>query len=161
MTRIAATIPLKRVQTLTITEAPLQRLVKRMSVHVETAGGHGEQPGEEGEAVAGATRANHPAVGAVPALIREVLPIVDLGALEWQPLHPRAFRRAIKPAVIVAGIVMAIPFVYGKLGSNGLAVPLITLPWLGAATGGRTSGTCGGPSPKTSSRSAAAGCGAR
>ena len=39
LTRVTATIPLRRVQTLTIREAPLQRLVQRMSVRVETAGG--------------------------------------------------------------------------------------------------------------------------
>src|SRR6185436_16143572 len=39
LTRVTATIPLRRVQTLTIREAPLQRLFDRMSIRVDTAGG--------------------------------------------------------------------------------------------------------------------------
>jgi putative membrane protein len=131
LTRVTATIPLKRVQTLTIHEAPLQRLARRVSVRVETAGGHGRDPGEglkqPREQLAPIIRQS-----AVPALLREVLPVVDLSALEWQPLHPRAFRRAIKPAMLIA-IITAVPFVVG-FGWNGLTVLWFTLPWLGLAS---------------------------
>src|SRR5688500_6823294 len=98
LTRVTATIPLKRVQTLTIHEAPLQRLVKRVSVRVETAGGHGQQAAQGSkqprEQLAPSIRRSD-----VSALVREVLPALDLNALALQPLHPRAFRRAIQPAM--------------------------------------------------------------
>jgi putative membrane protein len=129
-TRVMATIPLRRVQTLTIREAPLQRLVKRMSLRVETAGGTaapqagGKQPREW---LAPIIRP-----GAVPMLVREVLPGVDLGALEWQPLHPRAFRRALKPAALVAVAVTA-PLL-GLMGWRGLALLPFTLAWLSVVT---------------------------
>jgi putative membrane protein len=131
LTRVTTTIPLRRVQTLTIQEAPLQRLVKRMSVRVETAGGQAKPengaPKQPRERLAPIVRRD-----AVPALVREVLPGFELGALEWQPLHPRAFRRAIKPAVAVA-IVAAVPFVFW-FGWRGLVVLALTVPWLAVMT---------------------------
>ena len=59
LTRVTATIPLRRVQTLTIREAPLQRLVERMSVRVETAGGHAA-PGRPVQAAARMAGPDHP-----------------------------------------------------------------------------------------------------
>ena len=100
LTRVTATIPLRRVQTMTIREAPLQRLAERMSVRVETAGGHaapGNAAKQPREWLAPIIRR-----AAVPALVREVLPGIELDAFDWQPLHPRAFRRAVKPAMIFA-----------------------------------------------------------
>ena len=129
-TRITATIPLRRVQSLTIREAPLQRLAGRMSVRVETAGGTGAPEGgrkQPRERLAPIIRR-----GDVPALVREVLPGFDLGALDWQPLHPRAFRRGLKPAMLIA-VATTAPLV-GLLGWTGLAVLPFTLAWLGVVT---------------------------
>ena len=111
---MTATIPLRRVQTMTIREAPLQRLVERMSVRVETAGGHaapGQAAKQPREWLAPIIRRD-----AVPALVREVLPGVELDALEWQPLHPRAFRRAVKPAMIFALVPGAPARLLARLG---------------------------------------------
>ncbi len=126
-TRITATIPLKRVQSLTVSETPLQRLVERMSVRVETAGGHGSphdgQSKQPRERLAPIIRA-----AAVPALVREVLPAADLDTLEWQPLHPRAFRRTVKPGVIVSALA-TIPFMYW-FGWAGVVVLPPALTWM-------------------------------
>jgi putative membrane protein len=102
LTRVSATIPVRRVQSLTVRSAPLYRLFSRMTLRVETAGGSSPQDGQRP-----ATRQREmlaPIVQAreAPALVREVLPEVDLSALEWRPPHPRAFRRAVKPAVFFA-----------------------------------------------------------
>jgi putative membrane protein len=127
LTRITTTIPLRRVQSLAIRETPLQRLVKRMSVRVETAGGHGSpnngQPRQPREWLAPIIRQS-----GVPALVREVLPGFELDGLDWQGLHPRAFRRAVKPAILLA-VAAAVPFVFW-FGWAGLAVLAITGPWL-------------------------------
>jgi len=127
LTRVTTTIPLRRVQSLTIRETPLQRLVDRMSVRVETAGGHGAAHGEHAKQ----TRESLVPIirqSAVPALVREVLPGFELDSLAWQPLHPRAFRRAVKPALVLA-ILTTVPFVFW-FGWAGLIVLAITLPWL-------------------------------
>jgi putative membrane protein len=125
LTRVTATIPLRRVQTMTIREAPLQRLAERMSVRVETAGGHvaPNMPKQPREWLAPIIRRT-----AVPALVREVLPGLELDALDWQPLHPRAFRRAVKPAVLVA-LLPGLPLVFWFGWSGLLALPF-TVAWL-------------------------------
>ena len=131
LTRVTTTIPLRRVQSLTIRESPLHRLVERMSVRVETAGGHGDpqngQLKQPREMLAPLVRST-----AVPALVRKVLPGFELEALDWQPLHPRAFGRAVKPALAIA-VAAAMPFVVG-LGWWGLLVLFVTVPWVCIAT---------------------------
>ena len=71
LTRVTTTIPLKRVQSLIVRESLLQRLVDRMSVRVETAGGHASphdgQKTQPREWLAPIIRQS-----AVPALVREV-----------------------------------------------------------------------------------------
>ena len=127
LTRVTTTIPLKRVQSLTVWETPLQRLVKRTSVRVETAGGHaapqGGAPKQPREWLAPIIHRD-----AVPALVREVLPGFELDGRDWQPLHPRAFRRAVKPMALL-GVALAAPWVYW-LGWAGLAILPFTVGWL-------------------------------
>jgi putative membrane protein len=130
LTHVTTTIPLRRVQMLTIRETPLQRLVKRMSVRVETAGGHGAPqngPKQPREWLAPIVRRD-----AVPGLVREVLPGLELSALDWQPLHPRAFRRGLKPAALIA-IATTSPML-GLLGVRGLLVLPFIMAWLGVVT---------------------------
>ena len=126
LTRVTATIPLRRVQTLTIREAPLQRVVQRMSVRVETAGGQStpqQGPKKPREWLAPIVRRS-----AVPALVREVLPGFDVEGLDWHPLHPRAFRRALKPASII-GAVITLPLI-GLFGWRAIFVLPFTLAWM-------------------------------
>ena len=127
LTRVTTTIPLKRVQSLTVWETPLQRLVKRRAVRVDTAGGPGT-PQQGGAKQPREWLAPIIHRDAVPALVREVLPGFELDAHDWQPLHPRAFRRAVKPMALL-GAVMAAPPVFW-LGWPGLAVAPFTIGWL-------------------------------
>jgi putative membrane protein len=129
-TRVAATIPLRRVQTLTVLEGPLQRLVTRVSVRVETAGGDKSGTGastKEREWLAPIIRSS-----AAADLVGEVLPGVDLLSIDWQPVDPRAFRRAVKPAVLAA-IVMS-GLAAWPLGWWALGVLLLGVPWAVIAT---------------------------
>jgi putative membrane protein len=132
LTHVTTTVPLRRVQMLTIRETPLQRLVKRMSVRVETAGGHGHGASENGPKQPREWLAPIVRRAAVPALVREVLPGMELSALQWQPLHPRAFQRGLKPAALIA-LATTAPIV-GLLGVRGLLVLPFTLTWLGVVT---------------------------
>jgi putative membrane protein len=133
LTRVTTTIPLKRVQSLTVWETPLQRLVKRKAVRVETAGGHGS-PSPQGGAPKQPREWLAPIIhrDAVPALVREVLPGFELEGHDWQPLHPRAFRRAVKPMALL-GIVFSTPVGYW-LGWAGLVVVPFTVGWLAFMT---------------------------
>ena len=98
VTRVAATIPIRRVQTITISQAPLHRWLARASVRVETAGGYRAEPGgrRDREWLAPLIR-----LRALPHLLNEVVPGFDLQAVEWQPVHPGAFRRAVKPGLAI------------------------------------------------------------
>ena len=100
LTRVATTIPLRRVQTLTIRQGPLHRLLKRFSVRVETSGGG--QPGSGQSKSEREWLAPLIGEGELAGLTHAVLPEADLPMLEWQPPHPRAFWRAVKPAMLVA-----------------------------------------------------------
>ncbi len=123
-TRVTTTVPIRRVQTVIVSSGPLHRWLGRATVRVETAGGVGENKttGSVREWLAPLIHAE-----ALPGLIQQVVPGIDLSALEWQPVHRRAFRRAVKPNLIVAGgITMAAAF---AIGWGALGVLLLTVPW--------------------------------
>jgi putative membrane protein len=99
-TRVAATIPIGRIQTLTLKEGPLHRLVGGMSARIDTAGGEAGQnaPPDRHWLAPIARRAQ------VPGLISEIMPALSLDALDWQPVHPRAFTRKLRESLVVAAI---------------------------------------------------------
>jgi putative membrane protein len=101
-TRVTATIPLRRVQTLTIHDGWLHRLLNRASVRVVTAGGAAGAASRDREWVAPIIERS-----SVPALVQRILPGVDLGATAWQPVHANAFRRAVKPPVVLFALLSA------------------------------------------------------
>jgi putative membrane protein len=107
LTRYAATVPVRRIQSLTIVEGPLHRLFGRASVRVDTAGGSAlpEEGSARREWLVPLIRKD-----ALPSLLREVLPELDPEAVAWRPAHPRAFVRKLKSSV-VAGAVVALAFV--------------------------------------------------
>jgi putative membrane protein len=115
LTRVAATIPLRRIQTLTITEGPLHRLFGRASIRVDTAGGGtGGRSETRRESLA-------PIIGRDewPALVRQVLPEVDLTDVTWHGAAPGARTRAIRVRLIVALVVallLSIPLGWAALG---------------------------------------------
>ena len=98
LTRVAASVPIRRIQSLTIHEGPLHRLFGRVSVHVDTAGG------EQDVSVKLQREWLAPVVarGDLPHLLRHVLPWIDLAELDWQPVEPRGVRRARVSWVVLA-----------------------------------------------------------
>lgn len=101
-TRVKATVPIRRIQTLIIREGPLHRLFGRVSIDVDTAGAVDQAgaAGLGGKSIAPILRQRE-----VPRFLREVLPGIDVSAVDWQPPHPRAFRRAVIPSLIMLSIV--------------------------------------------------------
>jgi putative membrane protein len=132
-TRVTATVPIRRVQTIHVSEGPLHRWLGRAAVRVETAGGGGGSgSGGEGATPARAWLAPLIHRDRVPALLQDVLPGVDLDAFQWQPVHPRAFQRAMKPVLIFIGVLTAaLTFTNGWLA---LAALVVVLPWMTLAT---------------------------
>ncbi len=100
LTRVIGTIPLQRIQTLTISDGPLHRFFQRTSVHVDTAGGDGgEAKPTRREPIAPLVRRHD-----LDKLTANLLPTVRLADAAWQPPHPRAFRRAFVRTSVAAAI---------------------------------------------------------
>ncbi|HEX7282311.1 MAG TPA: PH domain-containing protein, partial [Vicinamibacterales bacterium] len=127
-TKVATTIPVRRVQAITIHVGPLQRWLERASVTVATAGGAGGDSATQGrERLAPLIRER-----AMPDLLREIVPGFDLDAVEWQPVHPHAFARAIKPSLIFSTLITLIASLFLGVGAMGLAMVLLT--WSAVST---------------------------
>jgi putative membrane protein len=102
-TRVTATVPVHRIQTIAIHETVLHRMLSRAAVRVTTAGG--------GTGASGATEREWLAPiihrAALPALLDELHPGLELGTIVWRTPHPRAFgriaRRSVAFALIIAG----------------------------------------------------------
>lgn len=118
-TRVAATIPIGRIQTLTVHQGWLHRRLGRASIRVETAGGQAGAAVRDREWVAPLVR-----VERVPAIVSAILPDVSAAPVAWQPVHPRAFRRAVRKALAAVGLVSLLALV--ALGPRALilGVPL-------------------------------------
>lgn len=112
LTRVATTIALRRIQTLTVRQGVLHRLFKRAAVRVGLAGGGGQ----EGE---GKTQREWLAPilpqDELPRLLCEVLGERDFAQIAWRGVHPRAFRREIKGWIAVA-VLISLPFVMPMKG---------------------------------------------
>jgi putative membrane protein len=138
LTRRSATVPRERIQFLTVSESVLQRAMGRVAVRVETAGG-GEEPAESRQWFAPLMRkADLPALLAEvhPALGEEFGRILDrpLSASDqggWRPLAPRALRRMLKPALLVAvALATGCALLFGPWGALALPVLVPLAAWL-------------------------------
>lgn len=124
LTKVAMTIPLRRVQALTIRESPLHRVFSRVAIKVDTAGGRaGDEESRQGEREYLAPIL--PALG-VDDFVGAIVG-VRVGSVGWQPVHPRAFRREIKGWLIPAIVLCAGLAVY--LRWSALFVVPFALAW--------------------------------
>lgn len=131
LTRVVATIPLRRIQTLTVHEGPLHRLLGRVSVRVETAGAGGGDEDDEGAKTQREWLAPILRREELPRLVREVLPGMDLASASWQAAPPRAFRRELKGWLIVLALPLP-PLLLWKGWALCLVPLLVAWAWLGA-----------------------------
>ena len=102
-TRVTATIPARRIQTIAIHETVLHRWLDRAAVRVTTAGGGtGGSGSAEREWLAPILRRSQ-----LAPLLAELQPGVQLEAVAWRRPHPAAFarvaRRSGAMALVVAG----------------------------------------------------------
>lgn len=103
LTRVAMTVPLRRIQALTVREGPLHRLVARVAVKANTAGGRvGEQEQDTSrEYLAPLLHRDR-----LDEFVRTVVG-VSLDNVSWQTVHPRAFRREVKGWLVPAFVACA------------------------------------------------------
>jgi len=102
LTRVSATVPLHRIQTLTIRRGLLHRWFDRASVRVETAGGQAA-----GDAAGQSSRRRESLAPIIsepelPALLRIVLPDLNLGEPVWHGPAAGAFARELRARLVLA-----------------------------------------------------------
>lgn len=102
LTRVSATVPLHRIQTLTVRRGLIHRWFDRASVRVETAGGQAAddvtgRPSRGRESLAPII--NEPEL---PALLRIVLPDLSLGEPAWHGPAAGAFGRELRARLVLA-----------------------------------------------------------
>jgi putative membrane protein len=110
MTRVTATIPLRRVQAVKIIRGPGYLLTNRAAIRVDTAGGGANGGGAERDWIAPIIRNAD-----VPTFVKGLLPDVAdvaLDAIEWQPAHDNAATRRMRRAVYRAIVLGALSTVW-------------------------------------------------
>lgn len=106
LTKVSATVPRGRIQFISVRETLVHRLLNRVTVRVENAGGkaagNGEQPiGEKWIAPL-------VPVSRLPQVLNELRPGLSFDDLPWQPVAPRARWRMSVKALIGTGLVSAL-----------------------------------------------------
>jgi putative membrane protein len=121
-TRVSATIPLRRVQTVIIRHGPLHRLFGRCAVVVETAAGVLVETGARPrEPIAPILRLEQ-----LQPLLQELQPGLRTDVITWRPVHPRAFGRMLRGSLFwpLALTLFAVPLV-GRWAAAVLVVLLL------------------------------------
>lgn len=98
LTRVTATVPLRRVQAVKVERTPGHLVTKRASIRLETAGG--AVPGidtSDRERVAPIIHLDQ-----VAGFVTGLLPDVDLSSISWEPADPQAGRRRVRLAIYLA-----------------------------------------------------------
>jgi putative membrane protein len=126
LTRVVATIPMRRIQTVTIFEGPWHQIGRLAAVRVRTASGQHESSGSEREWIAPILPRE-----ATRALLQTLLPEVAVDDVVWQPVHPRGVVRATRLAVFFA-VVAAALFVR-LLGWWDLLLMAVLIAWAAIA----------------------------
>jgi putative membrane protein len=121
LTRTRTRAPLAKIQRWSVFESLVHRWLGRQSVSVETAA---LQATNEQQALTDVIPIAPPQ--RVDALLRHWLPTIDWGRWQWQPLHPRAWRRMVWPSLLV--IVAITVTACRKFGLEGLFALLLLVP---------------------------------
>jgi putative membrane protein len=128
LTRVKATIPLRRIQTVTLRDGPLHRWFGVTSLRADTAGG-GPGP-EETASPQQPYLAPVVAASAVPSLLEILLPGLAIAGVEWERPHGRAVRRAFaRQTVLPLGLAAALAWFAAAWAvpvlAGGLALALV------------------------------------
>ncbi|MFY8133589.1 MAG: PH domain-containing protein [Aquimonas sp.] len=121
LTRLRMRAPLAKIQRWTVYDSLLHRFFDRRSVRVETAA---LQALNEQQALSDVIPIAAPAE--VDALVQRWLPDIDWGHWNWQPLHPRAWRRVLFPSLLLIGGLTALATL--RFGPWALLLPVLLLP---------------------------------
>lgn len=100
LTRVSATIPIRRIQSVTVHDGPLHRWFGRVSIHVDTAGGSGAAVQLQRQWLAPVI-----GLGEVDGLLRQFLPAAAFGQVDWQAVDARGVRRERVHWLVAASLI--------------------------------------------------------
>lgn len=139
-TRVSSVIPVHRIQLVTVTVSLLHRWFGRASIEAETAGSSEEDSDFTQQLAASGVKLTRQWLAPIvrierPApLLHEIMPEVDLGAVEWRPIDARAVRRIVRRVAWITLFVAAASLVplmltpIGLYGANVLWLPVVAIP---------------------------------
>lgn len=104
LSKISATIPLKKIQLYRISENPLHKYFKAKTITIETAGG----VNTDKSGIVMRWLAPYINVDKVKGFIHEIEPKIKLASLDWQLIPYRAWKRVIKRSLITLAFFSAI-----------------------------------------------------
>lgn len=125
LTRFAATVPRHRIQLVSVHESLGHRLMGRVTVRIETAGGRekeGQQTLSRKWFVPIMRRSD------LPGLLHELDDGLILDDIEWKGLAPKATRRLVTKSLIITGLV-CVPIILFLEWWGLLALILLPLAW--------------------------------
>lgn len=122
LTRLRSSVPRRRIQAWTLEEGLVHRLLRRRSLHVDTAVGIAQ----DGQSRGLRELAPIATPSACDGLVQHLLPHVAWPPAEWQPLHPRAWWRLAWPGTLFS--LLATGALCWRFGGWGL-LALAWLPW--------------------------------
>lgn len=137
LTRVSKTIPRHRIQVLSAREGFLHRLCGRCSVQVRTAGAVAQEQGRGRDRLwlAPLIRKDE-----LPALLREVLPALELDDPPWRPIAARAWLRLLRRALALLAPVVAVGLWYFGAWVLAAVLPLAALALVNARLYARHAG---------------------
>jgi putative membrane protein len=104
LSKISATIPLKKIQLYRISENPLHKFFKAKTITIETAGG----VNTDKSGIVMRWLAPYISVEKVKDFIYQIEPKIKLASLDWQLIPYRAWKRVIKRSLITLTVISAI-----------------------------------------------------
>ncbi len=120
LTRLQATIPMSRVQTITVHNSWLHKVFKRIGITVETAGGvNSEKQGVTMKQIAPVLATQDKS-----HFLDEIQPDQDWHKIVWQALDARAWRRKFKPVALI-GLLIGLTLLTHSYLSYGIYATLV------------------------------------
>ena len=134
LTKVRAVIPMRRIQLISMRQAPLQRAFRRVELRVQTAGGD-KNASASREWLAPMLRRED-----VDALMAEVMPGGGFDTLDWKPVDPRAGWREAWTSIRVIAVVVLVTVWFAPPITIVAAVPLAILALIAGRKRGRSFG---------------------
>jgi putative membrane protein len=128
-THVTATIPVRRVQTISVHQRWLHRKLGRAAIRVTTAGASGI-PGEGEKSADREWLAPIIRTSEMRALLHEIDPSLELDEIQWTPAHPRAAWRMIRVSAVWGAAIAGVSALFvgwwslligGLLGARAIA----------------------------------------